>query len=68
MVELALPFVNPTPATCDDSQALCAQYLDEFGELGGQWFAQGIGLSEARSRFGEMLQEENAAMRERLSK
>lgn len=44
-----------------------AQFLTEFGERGGVWFAQGKTIDEARALFTQHLKDENAHLKKALS-
>ena len=57
---------NDTETDHDRANATGQQFLDEFGQRGGVWFAEGKTLTEARDLFIAELRAENAELRERL--
>jgi hypothetical protein len=42
-------------------------FLDAFGDIGGRWFIEGLSFEQAQARYIEMLKEENAGLKARVS-
>jgi hypothetical protein len=50
------------PALSAD-RAECKRFVDAFGAVGGQWFAEGLSFEQAQVRFTKELREENEKLK-----
>jgi hypothetical protein len=63
----ATPEEKPKPPMAATEFATLGQtFLTQFGAQGGVWFAEGLTLDQARTKFAATLQEENKSLAERL--